>query len=98
MCDRFDIHSAIEITAKVFQIDSFSFDIKPSYDVAPTQDIPIVVNDCRKNLLISSRWRFLPSWTKEKKTAYSMINARAETVDTNRSYKDAFVNHRSSIY
>jgi putative SOS response-associated peptidase YedK len=97
MCGRFDIHSAIELIAFFFQIDAITFDIVPNYNVAPTQNIPIVINDGKKNILIPSRWGFLPSWTREKKTAFSMINARAETVDTNKSYKDAFVNHRCLV-
>lgn len=97
MCGRFDIHSAIELIAKIFQIDSITFDIRPSYNVAPTQDIPIVISDGKKNILLVSHWGFLPFWAKEKKTAYSMINARAEGVDTNKSYKDAFINHRCLI-
>jgi putative SOS response-associated peptidase YedK len=97
MCGRFDIHSAIELIAFLFQIDALSFDIVPNYNVAPAQNIPTVVNDGKKNILISSRWGFLPSWTKEKKTAYPMINARGESVDTNKSYKDAFINHRCLV-
>jgi putative SOS response-associated peptidase YedK len=97
MCGRFDIHTAIEIIAQIFQIDSITFDIVPNYNVAPTQNIPIVINDGKKNLLISSHWGFLPSWAKEKKTAYSMINARGETVATNKSYKDAFQNYRCLV-
>lgn len=97
MCGRFEIHSLIELLAKIFQIDSIKMDVKASYNVAPGQDIAIIVNDGKKNLLISSRWGFLPAWAKDKKTGYSMINARAETVDTTRSYKDAFLNHRCIV-
>jgi putative SOS response-associated peptidase YedK len=92
MCGRFDIHSAIEIITKIFQIDSVTFGIKPSYNVAPGQDVAIVMND-GKNRLITSKWGFVPSWSKEPKTGYKMINARAETVATNKSFKNAFENH-----
>lgn len=97
MCGRFDIHSAIELIAQIFQIDNIDFDIRVNYNVSPSQNIAIVINDGKKNHLITSRWGFLPSWAKEKQTAYSMINARAETVDTNRSYKDSFLNHRCLV-
>jgi len=97
MCGRFDVHSAIDIIARIFQIDNVSIDLKPSYNVAPSQEIGIVINEGGRNLLIASRWGFLPFWAKEKQTAYSMINARAETVASNRSYKDAFLNHRCLI-
>jgi putative SOS response-associated peptidase YedK len=62
--------------------------------VAPGQTIGIVINNGSQNLFISSRWDFVPFWAKEKKADYSMMNARAETVASSRSYKDAFVNHR----
>ncbi len=97
MCGRFDIHSAIEIIARLFGITDIRFDIKPNYNAAPSQDILIVVNDGKKNGLAVSRWGFLPSWAKEEKTSYSMINARAETLETNRSYKDAFQNQRCLV-
>jgi len=92
----FDIHSAIEIIAKVFQVDSINFDIKPSYNVAPSQDVAIVVND-GKNRLATFKWGFVPSWSKELKTGYKMTNARSETVATNKSFKYAFQNHRCLV-
>ncbi len=97
MCGRFDIHSAIEIIAKLFGIVDIRFDIKPNYNAAPSQDILIVIRKGAANELAVSRWGFLPSWAKEEKTAYSMINARAETLDTNKSYKDAFVSQRCLV-
>jgi len=97
MCGRFDIHSAIEIISRIFQVDVVAADIRPSYNIAPSQNIGIIVNDGGQNLLISGRWGFLPFWAKEKQTAYSMIIARAETVDSNRSYKDALTHHRCLI-
>jgi len=97
MCGRFEIHSTIGLIAKIFQIDSIEFDIRADYNVAPSQNTAIVINDGGKNHLISSHWGFLPYWAKEKKPAYLMINARAETVDTNRSYKDAFQKHRCLV-
>ena len=93
MCGRFEIHSAIEIILKMFQIDESSFDLKPSYNIAPSQDIAIVINDGR-NRLVSCKWGFVPSWSNELKTGYKMINARAETLVTNRSFKDAFRTQR----
>jgi putative SOS response-associated peptidase YedK len=97
MCGRFDIHSAIEIIARFFDVDDVACDFAANYNVAPSQNIPIVVNTGKKNRLILSRWGFLPSWAKETRTAYSMINARAETVDSNRSYKDAFLMSRCLV-
>jgi putative SOS response-associated peptidase YedK len=96
MCGRFDLHSTLEMIAKIFQIDSIDFDIKQSYNVAPSQDIAIIVND-GKNRLTISKWGFVPSWAKELKTGYEMINARSETITTNKSFKYAFEKQRCLI-
>ena len=97
MCGRFDIHSALDIIARVFQIDSIAFDIKPNYNVAPSQEVAVVINDGKKNQLVLCRWGFVPSWSRELKTGYSMINARAETVAASRTYESAFLNQRCLI-
>jgi len=49
MCGRFDIHAAIKLIAPIFQIDEIYFEIKPNYNVAPAQNIPVVVHDGNKN-------------------------------------------------
>ncbi len=97
MCGRFDIHSAIEIIARVFDIDDVACDFAANYNVTPARDIPIVVNEGKKNRLVLSRWGFLPSWAKDTRTGYSMINARAETIDSSRSYRDAFLMSRCLV-
>jgi putative SOS response-associated peptidase YedK len=96
MCGRFEIHSTIEIIARIFQVDSITFTITPSYNIAPSQDIAIIIND-GKNRLIPSRWGFVPAWSKELKTGYATINARAETVATSRSFSSSFENHRCLV-
>jgi putative SOS response-associated peptidase YedK len=96
MCGRFEIHSTLDIIARLFQIDSVVFDIKPNYNVAPSQNVAIVVND-GKNRLTVSQWGFVPSWSKEHNAGYKMINARAETVATNASFKHAFERQRCLI-
>ncbi len=97
MCGRFEIHSPIEIIAKLFAIDSITFDIRPSYNVAPSQNVVAVASDGKKNRLLSCRWGFVPAWSKELKTGFTMINARAETVADNKTYKSAFQDHRCLI-
>jgi putative SOS response-associated peptidase YedK len=97
MCGRFEIHSPIEIIAKLFAIDSITFDIRPSYNVAPSQNVVAVARNGKKNRLLSCRWGFVPSWSKELKTGFTMINARAETVADNKTYKSAFQDHRCLI-
>ena len=62
MCGRFEIHSAIEIIAEIFGIADCDLEYPPRYNIAPSQDILIVVNDGKRRL-IKSRWGFVPSWS-----------------------------------
>jgi putative SOS response-associated peptidase YedK len=96
MCGRFEIHSAIQIIARIFQVDAAAYTITPNYNVAPGQDIAIIIND-GKNRLVPARWGFVPAWAKELKTGYTMINARAETVSSSRSFRPSFENHRCLV-
>ena len=71
MCGRFEIHSTLEIIAQIFGIDDITFDYQPSYNIAPSQDILLVVKNGKKRL-IKSRWGFVPSWSKDLSTGYKM--------------------------
>ena len=97
MCGRFEIHSAIEIIARLFGLGLIDIDIKPNYNVAPSQDIAVVLKDGGRNRLVSSRWGFVPSWSREMKTGYPMINARAETVADKRTFRSSFENNRCLV-
>jgi putative SOS response-associated peptidase YedK len=43
------------------------------------------------------RWGLVPNWAKDAKIAYKTINARAETVDTAPSYRQAFKKRRCLV-
>jgi putative SOS response-associated peptidase YedK len=96
MCGRFEIHSAIELIAKIFGIHEWDIEYSPSYNIAPSQDILLVVNDGKRRL-VRSRWGFVPSWSKELFAGYKMINARAESVADKPSFRQAFQNQRCLV-
>jgi len=96
MCGRFEIHSAIELIAKIFGIHEWDIEYLPSYNIAPSQDILLVVNDGKRRL-VKSRWGFVPSWSKELSAGYKMINARAESVADKPSFRQAFQNQRCLV-
>jgi putative SOS response-associated peptidase YedK len=96
MCGRFEIHSAIEMIAEIFGIDEWEIVYSPSYNVAPSQDILIVVNDGKRRL-IHSRWGLVPPWAKDVSTGYKMINARAESLTEKESFKVPFEKQRCLV-
>jgi putative SOS response-associated peptidase YedK len=96
MCGRFEIHSPVDIIARLFGVDSRDTDYPPNYNVAPGQDILLVV-DQGKRRLVRSRWGLVPSWSKELSTGYRMINARAESLAEKKSFKTAFEKQRCLV-
>jgi len=96
MCGRFEIHSAIELIAKIFGIHEWDIEYSPSYNIAPSQDILLVLNEGKRRL-VKSRWGFVPSWSKELSAGYKMINARAESVADKPSFRQAFQNQRCLV-
>lgn len=86
MCGRFTLFSeAIEIEER-FGVP-IDFPLAPSYNIAPTQNVLVIIpsDDGRRADLF--RWGLIPFWAKEKSIGNRMINARAETVDEKTSYK-----------
>lgn len=100
MCGRFaqgDIEAIfkkfkIEITEELIKL------IKPRYNIAPAQDVPIIVRTKEgKNQLKRIRWGLIPFWAKEPSIGYKFINARSETVSTKPSFRKAFLNQRCIV-
>lgn len=65
---------------------------RPSWNIAPTQDIMAVVRDHESGARrpVVMRWGLIPSWTKDEKISYSTFNARADTVATKAAFRGAW--------
>jgi putative SOS response-associated peptidase YedK len=97
MCGRFVQYSHPEVYASAFDLDSLAT-AKPRYNLAPTQPVLAVrATGDEQRELAGLRWGLVPSWSKGPDSRYSMINARAETVDTKPAYRNAFKHRRCLI-
>jgi putative SOS response-associated peptidase YedK len=96
MCGRFGLFSPAEIIVAKFGIKETTIELAPRYNVAPEQDIAVIIqNDARK--LVEMRWGLIPFWTKEPALDLSTINARAETLELKPTYRHSFKNRRCLI-
>ena len=70
--------------------------LAPSWNVAPTDSLPIVRYEPKggHRTLDLMRWGLVPYWAKDIKIGFSTINAQAETVDTKPAFRDAFKRRR----
>jgi len=98
MCGRYRLGRKKEILAETFDVDN-DVEWSPRYNVAPGQDVPVLRQDAAQPLRSLSlvRWGLIPPWSKEAKTGYKMINARAETVADTPAYRDLFRSRRCLI-
>ncbi len=71
--------------------------LAPRYNIAPSTDIAVIRQEHDNRQCILMRWGLVPAWSKEPKTAYSTINARAETVADKPAFRDAFRKRRCLI-
>lgn len=71
--------------------------ISPRYNIAPTQNVPVVFSDSEGTHLDSMRWGLVPHWTKELVSSKPLINARAETVAEKPSFRTPFKRHRCLV-
>ncbi len=96
MCGRFAFYSPAEATAALFGA-SASFDVRPRYNIAPTQDIAAIRDSEEGRELVMLRWGLVPSWARDASIGNRMINARAETVAEKPSYRAAFRRRRCIV-
>jgi putative SOS response-associated peptidase YedK len=61
-------------------------DMYERFNVAPTEDVPAIVQDRRGRRCELLRWGLVPRWARDLKTRLTLINARAETVAESRVY------------
>ena len=96
MCGRFAFYSPSEAAAALFGVAG-TVDLKPRYNIAPTQNVAAIRNagDDRREIA-SLRWGLVPFWAKDPSIGNRMINARAETVAEKPSYRAAY-RHRRCI-
>ena len=80
MCGRFALYSDSFTLARRFEAEALS-ELRPRYNVAPSQNIPIVREEGEKRRFALARWGLIPHWAKDMKIGYSMINARADFME-----------------
>ncbi len=97
MCGRFRL-TRVDKLAESFGIEPED-DRVPRYNIAPTQNVAVIRQHAEvpKRFGSQIRWGLIPSWAKDASIGYKMINARAETVATKPSFRDALKKRRCLI-
>lgn len=96
MPGRFSQTAELEVLKNRFAFSGSGISLNPRYNIAPRQDVPIVVGEDGK-VLKMMRWGLVPFWAKEGSIGDNMINAKAETVTQKLSFKNSFKERRCLV-
>jgi putative SOS response-associated peptidase YedK len=101
MCGRVRLSSDVSEIRLVFSIppDRPAPNIAPSWNVAPTDPLPVVRYDARtsERTLDVMRWGLVPFWAKDIKVGFANINAKAEGIEGKPAFREAFQRRRCLV-
>lgn len=100
MCGRFSLTVEVDAVAGAFRAEIAPplRHHRPRYNIAPTEDAPIVIaargGGRRAGLM---RWGLVPHWAESPRVGPRMINARSETVDRRSAFRESFLARRCLV-
>lgn len=102
MCGRFTLRTSADRLVNHFLAASVPLswpEYKFRYNIAPTQMIAAVRWPAQASApeLVRFSWGLVPGWSKEKKSPYNLINARAESITEKPSFRTPFRKSRCLI-
>ena len=98
MCGRKTLSMSKREIIEQLMVDEWQVeDYTPSYNIAPTQNSVVMVQERGYNIVRSMRWGLIPAWSKNKLYGSKMINARIETVTTKPSFKNLIPKNRCIV-
>ena len=97
MCGRFTQRFSWREVHALLSLSGPALNLRPRYNVAPTQDVAAVRAEEDGRRLAMLRWGLIPSWAKDPRIGSKLINARAETASTKPSFRAAFRGRRCLV-
>jgi putative SOS response-associated peptidase YedK len=101
MCGRFTVKATWAELIALYRltIEAPPHNLRPRYNVCPTDPVDVVTAEDGRRELIPMRWGLVPRWWSKplKELRVATFNARAETVETKPVFRDAFRRTRCLI-
>lgn len=97
MCGRYVSARSTAEWAALLGAEDRTSGVAPSYNVAPTQQVPVVVARDGRRELTGMRWGLVPSWSREPAIGSRLINARLETVGERPAFRSALRRRRALV-
>jgi len=98
MCGRFKLEAPFAELVALYNLNILvALNLAPRWNIAPSQDVPVVVKDEPQNRLVMKRWGLIPYWAKDAKVGYSMLNARADALTAKPAWREPFKKRRCLV-
>jgi putative SOS response-associated peptidase YedK len=99
MCGRYATTRSEADLSLLFDAPSVTEPPGPSWNVAPTDPVPVVrvSQGHGGRVLDTARWGLVPPWADDRRAGARMINARSETVATSPAFAPSFQRRRCLV-
>lgn len=99
MCGRYRLTAKERYIAEHFNVDEEEVQWSPRYNIAPTQQVPVIRQDRQKPQRHFSlmRWGLIPSFANDASIGNRTINAMSETAAEKPAFRDAIKRHRCLV-
>ncbi len=96
MCGRYNLTDSPLVQALLDEL-GIDFDIEPRYNIAPTESVPVIVQQGEQLQVSTMRWWLVPRWSQGPSTQYAMFNARRESLLKSRAYSQPYRTQRGIL-
>lgn len=95
MCGRYSLVRPEDELIEAFDLPGLTFDYFARYNVAPSQQAPVIAEDQKGRRIGLMEWGLIPRWVEEP--GKPLINARSESVESKPSFRDSFARRRCIV-
>ena len=100
MCGRYTLSATPQELLTLFALSELPT-LMPRYNIAPTQQIPVVrcidSQGGPERRLHRIRWGLIPAWSKSGGEGKPLINARSETIEEKPSFREGYQKRRCLV-
>lgn len=92
MCGRYSLTRKEAELVERFGIEQLLVEneaLRPRYNIAPTQMVPVILDQDGERVLAEMKWGLIPFWAKDPKKTKPIINARSESIAEKPFFKQA---------
>jgi putative SOS response-associated peptidase YedK len=95
VCGRYTLASDADELVEAFDVPPPTFEHSPRYNIAPSQNAPVVAADRHGRRIGLLSWGLVPGWVDEPRPG--IINARSESLTEKPSFREAFERRRCLV-